>query len=181
MLDFNLVKLTTRQFSPISRTCLLTSSILACAGLANVAAAAEGKPFAAPQVSEHVPISTAGSMVQVTVSLLLVLAAVFVAGWVVRKLRGFGRLQSEALTVIADLPLGTKERAVLIQVGSQQILLGVAPGRVNTLHVWPDGQGPGATGHGQNQDRVSDLAQVPGPAPQVRPDFKAILKRSLGL
>lgn len=175
------VKLTTRQFFRMSRAWLLTSSSLACVGLANLATAAEGKPFAAPQVSEHVPISTAGSMVQVTVSLLLVLAAVFVAGWVVRKLRGFGRLQSEAVTVIADLPLGTKERAVLIQVGSQQILLGVAPGRVNTLHVWPEGHGPGATGHGQTQEMVSNLTHAPGPAPQARADFKAILKRSLGL
>jgi flagellar protein FliO/FliZ len=37
--------------------------------------------------------------------------------------------------VLADVPLGQKERAVLLKVGAQQILLGVAPGRVNTLHV----------------------------------------------
>jgi flagellar protein FliO/FliZ len=31
--------------------------------------------------------------------------------------------------------VGQRERVVLIQVGSQQLLLGVAPGRVQTLHV----------------------------------------------
>jgi flagellar protein FliO/FliZ len=36
---------------------------------------------------------------------------------------------------VADVPLGQKERAVLLKVGATQILLGVAPGRVNTLHV----------------------------------------------
>jgi flagellar protein FliO/FliZ len=146
-----------------------------CALSANVAIAADGKPFAAPQVSEHIPVSTAGSMVQVTVSLLVVLAAVFVAGWVVKKLRGFGRLQSDAVRIIADLPLGTKERAVLVQVGSQQILLGVAPGRVNTLHVLTEQVG-------SDQMVVAQTNQSTGPDDaQARPDFKAILKRSLGL
>jgi flagellar protein FliO/FliZ len=31
--------------------------------------------------------------------------------------------------------LGTRERAVLLQVGDQQLVVGVAPGRVQTLHV----------------------------------------------
>jgi flagellar protein FliO/FliZ len=39
------------------------------------------------------------------------------------------------MRVIAGLPLGARERAVLVQVGNQQILLGVAPGRVQMLHV----------------------------------------------
>jgi len=31
--------------------------------------------------------------------------------------------------------MGTRERVVLLQVGETQLLLGVAPGRVQTLHV----------------------------------------------
>ena len=50
-------------------------------------------------------------------------------------MRGFGKPNGAALDVLADLPLGQKERAVLIRVGTTQILLGVAPGRVSTLHV----------------------------------------------
>ena len=145
--------------------CLQAAAMLACVTSANAAE----KAFAAPHVTEHAPVSTAGSLVQVTVSLLLVLAAVFVAGWVVRKLRGFGRLQTDAMTVIADLPLGTKERAVLVQVGSQQLLLGVAPGRISTLHVLPE----------PIVSRPAETNAVTGDA--NRPDFKAILKRSLGL
>jgi flagellar protein FliO/FliZ len=35
--------------------------------------------------------------------------------------------------VVAALPLGTREKAVLIEIGGRQLLLGVAPGRVSLL------------------------------------------------
>lgn len=155
------------------RLCLVPAYSL----IASVTLAAEGKPFAAPRIAEHVPVSTAGSLVQVTLSLLLVLAAVFAAGWVVRKLRGFGKFQSDAITIIADLPLGTKERAVLVQVGNQQLLLGVAPGRVNTLHVLAEPVGKDQISLGQ----VTPEGEAQAREFANRPDFKAILKRSLGL
>jgi flagellar protein FliO/FliZ len=156
-------------------------TVLSLVSWANVAVAADTKPFAAPQVAEHAPVSTAGSLAQVTVSLLLVLAAVFLAAWLMGKLRGLGSVRSDAIKVIADLPLGAKERAVLVQVGTQQLLLGVAPGRVNTLHVWPEGQEPVPAGYGRNDGETSDQAKIIGSAHQARPDFKSILKRSLGL
>jgi len=37
--------------------------------------------------------------------------------------------------VISGLSIGAKERLVLIEVGKEQVLLGVSPGRVQTLHV----------------------------------------------
>jgi hypothetical protein len=45
------------------------------------------------------------------------------------------KLGPGAIEILADVAVGAKERAVLVQVGRQQLLLGVAPGRVNTLHV----------------------------------------------
>jgi flagellar protein FliO/FliZ len=143
---------------------------VAVAMLGSASASAAEKQFAAPQMTEHAPVSPAGNLLQVTVSLLLVLLAVFAAGWVVRKLRGFGKLQSDAMTVIADLPLGTKERAVLVQVGNQQLLLGVAPGRISMLHVLPE-----------PIVRSTDVTPTSADGAPGRPDFKAILKRSLGL
>ena len=131
---------------------------------------AADKPFAAPQTSEHVPATSAGGLLQVTMSLLLVLAAVFAAAWVVRRLRGFGGVSSKAIQIIADAPLGTKERAVLLQVGEQQLLVGVTPGQVSLLHVLPEKVGA----------VPPDPAQSTGAVPPSH-DFKAILKRSLGL
>ena len=130
-------------------------------------------PFAAPQQTAPA-VATAGNLGQVTLSLLLVLAAVFAAAWVVRHLRGLGKFGSRAITVIADVGLGPKERAVLVQVGAKQLLLGVAPGRVSMLHVLEE----------PVSDHSTLVASIqPGVAPGEPgvPDFKAILKRSLGL
>ncbi len=137
------------------------------------------EPFAAPRAAEPVATSPAAGLVQVTLSLLLVLAAVFAAAWAVRRLKGFGRVAPGAIDVIADVALGPKERAVLLQVGKQQLLIGVASGSVNTLHVLAE---PIATAS-RTPALSQEGAQQASGAPQVPPhlQFKTILKRSLGL
>jgi len=134
---------------------------------APLAAQAEAaRPFASPAAVTSVAPSGAGSLGQVTLALGLVLAVIFGVAWGVRRMRGFGKPQGAALDVIANLPLGQKERAVLIRCGAKQILVGVAPGRVSTLHVL--------------EEPIKTEVEAPRPnAPGV--DFKTILKRSLGL
>jgi flagellar protein FliO/FliZ len=80
-------------------------------------------------------------------------------------MRGFGNRVSGAIDVIADIPLGAKERAVLLKVGQKQILVGVAPGRVNTLHVL---------------EEPLDLAKPSAGPTESRPTFKSLMLRSLG-
>jgi flagellar protein FliO/FliZ len=129
--------------------------------------------FAAPEVSQSPAAAGAGSLTQVTLSLLLVLGVVFAAAWVTRRLRGFGKFGNGALQVVTELAVGTKERVVLVQVGKQQLLIGVAPGRVNTLHVLDEPV--------TQLSSSAPLAPVEGSASQQPADFKSILKRSLGL
>jgi flagellar protein FliO/FliZ len=76
----------------------------------------------------------AANLFQLLFGLVVVLIAIGVTALLLRRL---GRLPQGpgALRVIAGLSLGARERAVLIQVGDKQILLGVAPGRVQALHV----------------------------------------------
>ena len=67
--------------------------------------------------------------------LATVVVLIFALAWAARR---FGRMQSlpiGALRVLGGLSLGTRERVVLIKVGDTQLLLGVAPGRIETLHV----------------------------------------------
>ncbi|MGH8176240.1 MAG: flagellar biosynthetic protein FliO [Steroidobacter sp.] len=138
-----------------------------------VHAAEQQKPFAAPQAADPVAATGAGSLAQVTLSLVLVLAAVFAAAWAVRRLRGFGKFGASAIEIVADVALGAKERAVLVQVGKQQLLLGVTANQVNTLHV--------LTENVVIEQRSFTNPSAPGGGGDARPDFKAILKRSLGL
>ena len=110
-----------------------------------------------------------GGIASVTLALLVVLAAIFAVAWLARRMRGFGTRVGSAVEVLADMPLGPKERAVLIRLGAEQILVGVAPGRVSALHVLrePIEIPPGAP-------------PAPRSAPDTRPSFRSLLKRSLG-
>lgn len=78
---------------------------------------------------------SAGSLLQFGFGLVVVVGMIFGLAWVLRRMNRIqGNVQGR-LRILAGLPLGARERAVLIQVGDEQILLGVAPGRVSRLHV----------------------------------------------
>ncbi len=88
-----------------------------------------------PAASGSVPagVST-GSLLQVTLGLLVVLLVIVGAAWMLRR---YGRFQSSAsgsLKILGGLSIGPRERVVLLQVGEEQLLIGVAPGRVQALH-----------------------------------------------
>lgn len=128
-------------------------------------------PFAAPQIASASPAIGIGSLTEVTLALAVVLASIFALAWLVRRVRAVAGSASD-LGVLAEVRLGPKERAVLVKVGSEQLLLGVAPGRVATLHVLVhpvsiDRSGPRASG-------------TRGGPPGERPSFRALLSRSLG-
>jgi flagellar protein FliO/FliZ len=129
------------------------------------AAPATSRPFAAPQAVTTPTAPTAGGLAQVTFALLLVLVAIFAVAWVARRMRGFNNRVGDAIDVLADIPLGQKERAVLLKVGHKQILVGVAPGRVNTLHVL---------------EEPLDLKKPTAGPTDSRPNFKQLMLRSLG-
>src|SRR5262249_2213654 len=93
--------------------------------------------FAAPQ---SVPAAHAGGIRELAHAVralprVLGRGVVVVPATRVRRARSFSTRGSQLLEVLADVPLGAKERAVLMRVGSTQLLIGVAPGRVNALHV----------------------------------------------
>ena len=122
--------------------------------------------FAAPHAVSATHAVGIGGLGQVTLALLAVLGALFALAWLLRRLRGIGNRVGTAIDVIAHVPLGQKERVVLLKVGSAQILLGVAPGRVNALYVLPE---------------PLELAQrAAAPAADAGPSFRALLLRSLG-
>jgi flagellar protein FliO/FliZ len=121
--------------------------------------------FAAPHAANNVAPAGAGGLASVTFALLAVLAAIFAVAWLARRMRGFGSRVGTAIDVLADVPLGPKERAVLLKVGKEQILVGVSPGRVSPLHVLRD---------------PIEVSKVPTATSPTAASFSALLKRSLG-
>lgn len=94
-------------------------------------------PFAASALGKSgAPAAeTAAGMVQMILGLLLVVALIFVFAWMARRFTTLSGVGQGAVRVLGGVSLGTRERAVLMQVGDTQLLVGVAPGRVQTLHV----------------------------------------------
>ena len=84
------------------------------------------------------PVSTAGSIAQMGFSLVLVIGAIFALAWLLRWLQGARSSGSGALRLHAGLQVGAKERILLIQAGDTHLLIGVAPGRVQKLHVFDE-------------------------------------------
>ncbi|WP_455212790.1 flagellar biosynthetic protein FliO [Kaarinaea lacus] len=74
-------------------------------------------------------------VIQVTFGLFVVLLIIAAAAWFTRRFGHFQGTAGGAVRIVGGLHLGTRERLVVVQVGEEQLLLGVAPGRVSTLHV----------------------------------------------
>ncbi len=97
-----------------------------------LAAAVEG---GADRPGQAAPVLGPGVLFETVGGLLLIIAVIFGLGWLYRR---FGRLAPAgkgAVSILGGISLGPRERAVLLQVEGTRLLVGVAPGRVQTLHV----------------------------------------------
>ncbi|HEX4912112.1 MAG TPA: flagellar biosynthetic protein FliO [Permianibacter sp.] len=86
------------------------------------------------QTAEAVEATTAvPSVGRLLLGLLAVLALLMLCAWLVR--RGGLTGQSGVIKVVSQTPVGTRERVVLIQVGEQQLLIGVTAQQISLLHT----------------------------------------------
>ena len=93
-------------------------------------------------------MSAAAGVGQTALSLLLVLGAIFALAWLLRRVQGFRPAAAGVLRVQGGVQVGPKERVLWIRAGDTDLLVGVAAGRVQTLHVFeqplPDAPQPAA-------------------------------------
>lgn len=85
--------------------------------------------------------SLAGSLAATAIALLVVLALAWgslrlLKGWQDRQ--GGATADSGALRFLRAMPLGPRERVVLIEAEGERLLLGVAQGGITLLARWPD-------------------------------------------
>lgn len=92
-----------------------------------------------PQATYAPPASavTAASMLQMLGGLLLVLAVVGAASWLLRRFAVTTGAAAGVIKVIAGAAVGQRERVVLVEIGTTWVVLGVAPGHVSALHSMP--------------------------------------------
>jgi flagellar protein FliO/FliZ len=98
--------------------------------------------MAAPVVAPLVPsvaapaVDSGAELVRVLISLLGVVALIFFVGWLSRRAQVRVRPGGRKIRVIETMPVGIKEKIMLLEVGGTQLLVGASPtGGLRTLHV----------------------------------------------
>jgi flagellar protein FliO/FliZ len=128
-------------------------SVLAAEPVATATAAA------APAVSSGV----AGQLTQLVFGLLLVLGLIYFLAWLMRRVQQAGPAgKGQVIELIGSRALGPRDRLMLVQVGNEQILLGLSPGSITALHV------------------LKEPVQVPGATEKATPEFAQRLLEMLG-
>jgi flagellar protein FliO/FliZ len=89
--------------------------------------------------------TSAGGVVQMIVGLVIVLGILLGGAWLLRRFVSLPATANSPLKIVTGLSLSPRDRLVVIQVGERQLLLGLSPGRISTLHVLEQPLDPNAT------------------------------------
>lgn len=91
------------------------------------------KPVASPQ-----KVSSASQLANLIGGLALILVLIYGLSWFVKRFTQGGFMQNPSMKIVSAMPLGTRERLMLVDVGGKQLLLGVTATQINTLHVFDE-------------------------------------------
>lgn len=98
--------------------------------------------FSAPAWADAA-VSTTGGVLQMIVGLVVVLGILLGGAYLLRRFVSLPVTANSPLKIVAGLSLSPRDRLLVVQVGAQQILLGLSPGRISTLHVLEQPLDPG--------------------------------------
>ena len=120
------------------------------------------EPVATAAVAPAASSGVAGQLAQLVLGLLLVLGLIFFLAWMLRRVQQAGPAgKGQVIDIVGSRALGPRDRLVLVQVGNEQILLGLSPGTITALHV------------------LKEPVQVPSTEP-ASPEFAQRLMELLG-
>ncbi len=89
------------------------------------------------QAAAQATPTSAGSLLQVLLGLMIVLALMAGTAWVLKRMGVAGGGSNQVAKVVGGVSVGNRERVVVVEVAGQWIVVGVAPGRVNALTTMP--------------------------------------------
>lgn len=103
--------------------------------VAPVAGAADAVP-PAPTIQSSPP-DLGSSALQMVLGLIVVLALLLGALWLLKRLSQPRGAAAGLMRVVAGVAIGPRERVVILELGNSWLVLGVAPGQVTTLAEIP--------------------------------------------
>ncbi|HEY4037174.1 MAG TPA: flagellar biosynthetic protein FliO [Burkholderiaceae bacterium] len=115
---------------------------------------------AAAWAESQAPAPASGpSLTPLLVGLLFVLALIPAAAWLMRR-AGLGQpAAASGLRVVAQLPLGPRDRVVIIEVADRRWLLGVSAAGIQRLGTLPPGDESGTPPPAASQGGFSDIVR----------------------
>ncbi|MES2823876.1 MAG: flagellar biosynthetic protein FliO [Pseudomonadota bacterium] len=88
--------------------------------------------------SEPKKINSASQLASLVGGLMLILGLIYGLSWFVKRFSQGGFMQNSTIKMLSALPLGARERIMLVDVGGKQILLGITATTINALHVFAE-------------------------------------------
>ncbi|MDF2178284.1 flagellar biosynthetic protein FliO [Aliiglaciecola sp. CAU 1673] len=88
--------------------------------------------LSSPVFADNVPLSSPGDFLSILLSLVIVVALVFMLGYLMRRFN-VTHAGSGQLKIMGSMALGTRERVLVIEVGNEQHLLGVTSQQITHL------------------------------------------------
>lgn len=80
------------------------------------------------------PVSS-GYLLKLTLGLVFIVLLIFALAWLMKKMQLTQHSQNGLIHIVAAISVGHRDRIALIQVGDEQILVGLTPGRMQKLHT----------------------------------------------
>lgn len=79
------------------------------------------------------PITT-DYMAKLLLSLGLVVVLIFGLAWLVKRFNFIPQQNQGLIKIISTLSIGSRDRLALVQVGEEQLLIALTPGKISKLH-----------------------------------------------
>ncbi len=90
-----------------------------------------------PRVAQPAPILNSSNILDTVGGLVVVLGLLLGLAWLVKRYMTAPGISKGRIQVVGGVSLGPRERAVIVEVEGQRLLLGVAQGNVRMLHHLP--------------------------------------------
>ncbi|GAB2563796.1 flagellar biosynthetic protein FliO [Dyella jejuensis] len=81
-------------------------------------------------------VNVTGELIRVVLSLGAIVALIFVAGWLTRRLQSRQFAGGRRLRCVESMQVSARERVLLIEADGKRLLVGVGAGGVRALHVY---------------------------------------------
>lgn len=90
---------------------------------------------ARPSYTPPPPAVSSSSIVQIIFSLFLVLVAIILVAWLLKRMNMAQQGSGNLLKVVGGMAIGQRERIVLVEVKDTWLVIGICPGQIRTLHT----------------------------------------------